>query len=285
MTNTLEKSIKKFNGFFDRIDPSLPYLVECCDGRSIIIYRLELEKEAIPFVVEVNPYGDYWIFIESKPEFIEKAIAIRQRCFQEGLERLNQNFDPDTQTRKKKFDYSFERLLLVNQILPTIATGFHLEKRSNGFYLSWEDWETKETISKRACLKENHYFTYRLPTGGTCTNAIAMLVRYARNQSVFPLSTWKYWASETILMWRDPVVRDRCLLLLEESDWPRNPHCIFCDRDLTGRSWDWYSWKGVSISGVGCAPYDNQKCPLEMRSIITDLVSKKRSLPKNIKSA
>jgi hypothetical protein len=271
--------IKKFNGFSTNkadIDPSLPYLVECCTQRSIIIYRLELEKEVIPFSVEMSPSGYYWIFIESKPDFIEKAIAIRNRCFQEGLNRLRIN------PKHWKKD-RFERLLLVNQILPTLAPGFHLEKRPNGFYLSWEHWKTKETISKRVCLERNHYFTFDLPTGGTCTNAIAMLVRYARNQSVFPLSTWKYWASDTILMWRDPVVRDRCLLLLEESDWPRNPHCIFCDRDLTGRSWDWYSWKGSSLEGIGCAPYDPEKCPAETRSVYSGW--DKRKIRKNIKSA
>lgn len=159
------------------------------------------------------------------------------------------------------------RLSLVNQVLPTFEPGFHLEKRSTGFYLSWKHWKTKETISKRVCLEPNHYFTFDLPTGGTCTNAIAMLVRYVRNQPVFPLETWRYWASDTILMWRDPVVRDRVLLLLEESDWPRNPHCIFCDRDLTGKMWDWYSWKGNSLSGVGCSPFDPEKCPAETRSL------------------
>ena len=129
ITKTQGKPVKHFNGFStDVIDPSLPYLVECCTKGSIIIYRLELEKEEIPFTVEMNPYGSYWIFIESKPEFIEKAIAIRQRCFQEGLKRLRDN------PRDQKEEL-FERLLLVNQILPTLEPGFQLEKRPNGFYL------------------------------------------------------------------------------------------------------------------------------------------------------
>lgn len=178
-----------------------------------------------------------------------------------------------------------EKLLLVNQILPTLSPGFQLEKRPNGFYLSWEHWDTKKIISKRVCLKDNHYFTYRLPTGGTCTNAIAMLVRYVRNQPVYPLGTWKYWASDTILMWRDPVIRDRNLLLLEKSDWPRNPHCIFCDRDLTGKTWDWYSWKGLPLSGIGCSPYDPEKCDLKMRTVKFDPTSSKYKLLKKIKSA
>ena len=42
-------------------------------------------------------------------------------------------------------------------------------------------------------------FGYRQrPSGGTAFQALAQLIRYARDLSRLPLVTWEYWSSETV---------------------------------------------------------------------------------------
>ena len=156
-----------------------------------------------------------------------------------------------------------ERIELANKILPTFGQGFRLERKRGGFYLSWDDWrEGRPRHCKRVVLKRNNLLVFSFPSGATVEQAIATLIRYVRGQSVYPLGTWRRWASGNVLLWRDQNDRDYCLSLLSNSDYPKHPDCIFCGRSLEGKPWDWYSTgdRRKAVDGTGCHPADPGGC-------------------------
>lgn len=147
------------------------------------------------------------------------------------------------------------RIGTANKVLATL--GKYSFSWRNGLRIHWETWRG-EQVTKRWSSGRNFYPPFNLPCGGTQTTAIAQLARYCQGRNSLPLNTWRYWG--TLKLWKDDESRDKAIALLEGSDYPKKPVCVFCGNDLTGKQWDWYSWKGSE--GVGCwAKVGDRPCP------------------------
>lgn len=139
-----------------------------------------------------------------------------------------------------------EKLSLVNQVLSTFIHDskylkeIKLEFRE-GYYFVWELQDGRQRSKKWITKKGSFYpsCTDSIPLGGTMTQAISQLVRYCQGRAVLPLSTWCYWGSDSIKLWQDPTARDKAISLLEESDYPKSPICIFCGNEILN-GFDWY---------------------------------------------
>ncbi|MEM9244528.1 MAG: hypothetical protein AAGA67_02105 [Cyanobacteria bacterium P01_F01_bin.153] len=65
-------------------------------------------------------------------------------------------------------------------------------------------------------------------------------------------------------------LRESALSILSSSEYeyPQRPVCVFCQRDLTGKAWDWYDHREFS-NGPGCwgrSVFD-EHCPQEKEAI------------------
>lgn len=151
-----------------------------------------------------------------------------------------------------------DRLTVANAVLKTFAAGFEIvHEPGKGYCLAW--MESRGRVVKRWMCDRGSFFPSchrSVPTGGTHITAISQLIRYCQGKPYLPLTTWKYWAGNTVRLWKDDAERDAGLRILEDSDYQKTPECVFCGRDLTGQSWDWFS----TIDGIeGCGHW-GRKC-------------------------
>lgn len=160
-----------------------------------------------------------------------------------------------------------ERLELANKVLKTLGD----------FELSWQprrglciSWTWRGTCFTKRWTCDRGSFYPRFDTGsmgiaGTGTTAISQLVRYCQGKPCLPLSSWRYWGGKSVRLWTE--LRDRCIAiaLLENSDYPKAPICIFCGSNLTGQQWDWYSLN-TGTEGVG---HWGRKCQQANKTIST----------------
>ena len=86
-------------------------------------------------------------------------------------------------------------------------------------------------------------FGYRQrSTGGTGFQALAQLVRYVRDLSRLPLSTWEYWGGESV-----KLGNAKTLELLKSGGYPDplKTCCVLCGDSEFRRGLDWWSLDGV----------------------------------------
>lgn len=140
------------------------------------------------------------------------------------------------------------RLKVANQVLSTL--GNYELSFDRGFYLSWINWRGNK-ITKRWSSSVNFHppFHKQIELGGTGIIAITQLVRYCQGKTVLPITTWKYWGSDHVKLWKSDDQKEFAITSLQSSDYPSNPTCVFCGADLTGDKWDWYY---LPKEGVGC---------------------------------
>lgn len=85
----------------------------------------------------------------------------------------------------------------------------------------------------------------RASWGGTQSRAMAQLVRWWRGQTVLPMETWEYWASDTV-----KLCKPETLTILREVGWPEKVPCVLCGRTPPA-GLDW--WDLDKVSGPCCS--------------------------------
>lgn len=109
----------------------------------------------------------------------------------------------------------------------------------------------KKTHLKQFAVRNGQcfYTVWRAPWGGTCSLALAQVVRRLQGKPVFPLRTWKYWASPKVMIANDgPALIDE----LVSCDWPDLVPCVLCGKTIHQGHLDWWSLDGVSGPYCGC---------------------------------
>ena len=138
-------------------------------------------------------------------------------------------------------DMDIPKLEVANNVLSLMGKEFWFTIANNYLQINWKHWKTEETATKRWMCSDNFYPPYRLPTGGTYTQAIACLAQWIRGKKCYSLANWKYWCTEAIGM--TPVnIPD----ILQVGGYPSDKTCGFCGKEVIGR-WDWYF-----DVGIGC---------------------------------
>jgi hypothetical protein len=133
-----------------------------------------------------------------------------------------------------------QKLEVANNVLSLMKEGIWFSIDKGYLQINWRNCNDR-IVTKRWMCAENFYPPYRLPTGGTYTQAIACLAQWVRGQICYPLATWKYWCTEAIGMTPTNIPS-----ILEAGGYPVGKTCGFCGKEVTG-SWDWYF-----DVGVGC---------------------------------
>ncbi len=145
-----------------------------------------------------------------------------------------------------------KKLEVANNVLSLMGQDIWLSIDKGYLQINWKHWKTNGTITKRWMCAKNFYPPYDLPTGGTHTVAIACLAQWVRGQKCYPLSTWKYWCTETVGMTPTNIPD-----ILEAGGYPIGKTCGFCGKEITG-SWDWYFDVGIGCLRRGqCENYKN----------------------------
>ena len=133
------------------------------------------------------------------------------------------------------------RIVAANLALESFARTVTINREIDGVHVSWEQRGKRIDRRWQARGGQDFYPTWSriYPGGGTSTTALSQLVRWVRGLPVLPISTWRYWSSETCkLLPRDAVDR------LEADGYPADTPCVLCG----GKIWaiDWWHLGGVS---------------------------------------
>ncbi len=148
-----------------------------------------------------------------------------------------------------------EKLYAANRVLASFSPA-QIERRRGGWYVSWQVKhytydsaknrvaKPSDTVSRRwSCRGQDFYpvWSRKYPGGGTSTVALSQLIRWLRGQPVFGIETWRYWASDTVLLIRKP----EAINWLLEAGYPDHNTCVLCGERITG-GLDWWSLNGTS---------------------------------------
>src|SRR5579862_6791320 len=127
-------------------------------------------------------------------------------------------------------------------------------------WVSWIYHGTGSTLKSKAWVtrESDLHPVWRGPWGGTESIAISQLVRWIQGKPVFPMSTWKYWASATV-----KLSNDQTLAVLREIGWPTEAICVLCKKPCRGL--DWWSLNGVS--GPCCSGWNTAGCMQKQRTM------------------
>jgi hypothetical protein len=130
------------------------------------------------------------------------------------------------------------KLAAANACLATFAPGTLIERRHAGWYVCWIGRNGKFTALRWATLPGSDFYptwSKRFPRGGTSTKALSQLIRWLQGRPVLPISTWRYWASETMRLLPEIAVTD-----LLRSGYPEHVNCVLCQQQIAG-DFDWWS--------------------------------------------
>jgi hypothetical protein len=132
------------------------------------------------------------------------------------------------------------RMDSANSVLSRF-TSLSLLRKPGGIYVAWGNRDGRY-VRRWACRGQDFYpvWTRIFPHGGTCSTAVSQLVRWIQDKPVLPLSTWRYWASDTCKLLRPSVVDD-----LGAAGYPSEAICVLCKQRIDG-GLDWWSLKDVS---------------------------------------
>lgn len=122
-------------------------------------------------------------------------------------------------------------------------------------------------MTKRWMCRGNDFYPVwhrYYPGGGTSVTALSQLIRWVQDKPVLPMSTWRYWSSETCKLLPVEAVQE-----LEDGGYPVHVNCVLCHNQIEG-SLDWWSLNGVSGPCCGWTSGCRQKgveCSKESCSI------------------
>jgi hypothetical protein len=136
------------------------------------------------------------------------------------------------------------KIEVANSVLKTFANSARIERRRGGWYVCWfYHNRSRGEIAKRWSTRRGQDFyppwSSKWIGGGTSCTALSQLVRWLREQPVLPISTWRYWASETIKLLPASAVDT-----LLAGGYPEKALCVLCGAELG--SLDWWSLNGIS---------------------------------------
>jgi hypothetical protein len=133
------------------------------------------------------------------------------------------------------------RLDVANRVLATFSQS-RIERRRGGWYVLWENTRQGPMAKRWHCRGQDFYPSWHRhwPGGGTACTALSQLIRWLRDQPVLPISSWRYWASETCKL-LPATVADALL----EAGYPKHVPCVLCGDTIVG-GLDWWSLDGVS---------------------------------------
>jgi hypothetical protein len=128
-------------------------------------------------------------------------------------------------------------LAMANFVLASFANA-KIERRTGGWYVCWGD------VSRRWSVRHGQDFyppwSRKFPGGGTAITALSQLIRWLKGMPVLPITTWRYWAGDSIKLLPYSTVD-----IMETSGYPRESPCVLCGRPLNGPL-DWWSLDGLS---------------------------------------
>lgn len=142
------------------------------------------------------------------------------------------------------------RLVIVNAVLAHLEPRTTIYFRGNKARVKWSVYTGKQFDRQWMTRGQDFYpvWKHQWPHGGTMTTALAQLVRYAQGKPVLPLSTWEYWGTDTVALFRNRDGSDsgkEIIGILAASDYPKVATCVLCGKSPIGR-FDWWSLDGVS---------------------------------------
>lgn len=151
-----------------------------------------------------------------------------------------------------------DRIEIANRALATFTRDVQLYEGGFGLRMCWGNGAGTYRHDFAARLRSDGSWTMygygQRPTGGTGMQALAQLIRYVRDLDRLPMSTWKYWGSETVKLCTSEVVE---ILRLGNYGDPEKTHCVLCGRNDWKRGLDWWSLNGVtgpSCRNGACTP-------------------------------
>ena len=148
-----------------------------------------------------------------------------------------------------------QRLATANAALQCFVPDTRLELRNGRVFVCWENYRGKPASRMWMTRGGSFYpmWSHKWAHGGTCTIAMAQLVRWVRGLTVLPMTTWEYWVGERVGLagWRGKDKQEELLATLRNAGYPLVSTCIFCGKSPIGR-FDWYSYRGKE--GTVCLP-------------------------------
>lgn len=139
-----------------------------------------------------------------------------------------------------------DRIPAANAALHCFAEGTTLKVAGGRVFVCWHQYDRTKVRKQWMTRGQDFYPVWHRTWGhgGTASTALAQLVRWVQGRPVLPLSTWRYWSSERILLAgnRGPVM----VAALKQAGYPESSPCVLCGRDLGSTGFDWWSLDGVS---------------------------------------
>lgn len=146
------------------------------------------------------------------------------------------------------------KLVAANEVVKSLVRTAEIERRKNGFYVSWICIGSMKQVTRRWQTRGQSFYSVwhdLWPAGGTSMTALSQLVRWCGGKPVLPISTWQYWASERVKL-IDPATVE----VLRLAGYPELAKCVLCKQDITV-GMDWWSLDGVT--GPCCGPRNGCK--------------------------
>lgn len=138
--------------------------------------------------------------------------------------------------------FDTERMAVANQVLPSFCKYSFVDRRGRLCL------EYPESGPVALIVEPTMYLRSRVICGGNSERAIASLARWVRHQNTYSLTQWRYWAGDTIKLFRDSDIDP--IKILREAGYPERSKCVFCG-EIPNRV-DWYNLGDVI--GYGCMP-------------------------------
>lgn len=145
------------------------------------------------------------------------------------------------------------RLEQANAIIATFAPYATLSW-DRGIWVSWTDWRGNPIKRKwKPISAGSDYPCWKRDwgLGGTCTQALAHCIRWAKSEPVFPLGCWEYWCGPSVGLCHGK--QPNAATVAASFDWPLQVPCGYCGKMVgNGVNWDWYDYAGYR--GPACNP-------------------------------
>jgi hypothetical protein len=141
------------------------------------------------------------------------------------------------------------RLAAAQQILDIIAPTTKIITDRPGIYIQWEQHRGVVMLRRWQLNRGSDSYPVwygKWGHGGTCTQALAQLVRWLQNKTVLPLSSWKYWTGESVALGQQR--RAEIVPILQEAGYPEIVNCVLCNKPTEGLDW----WHLNKVVGPCC---------------------------------
>ena len=134
----------------------------------------------------------------------------------------------------------------ANRALQAFAVDSRIERREGkgaGWYVCWENRYQGKVERRWQCrIRQDFYpvWSDKWPHGGTACTALSQLIRWLKGMPVLPISSWRYWESETVALCKPGTAA-----ALLEAGYPEHADCVLCGEPINGKL-DWWHLNGVS---------------------------------------